>query len=370
VTWTDAWPAYLYTATVISRARDSDGNEAWLHADEASSNPTSIPTSTYTASVAGWYPSSQAIVFTGDVSIWSTIAFAGFSLWRLNGGQSNIRYLLGFDSSDTTSARAYRSDGREPGDSTTPNTVWMAIGRASSGSPNVSQMKFIVAHEMGHGLFTQYADWTPGGTQLNVGDFTNDDAPIAAVPPNFDPDEVLCPAGTTYSTGTYEWSSLPLYEGVASLYAARVFNDFDEDGCFVWNRVDGSGREALDLDEERTSWGSILESRCCAVPTNPAPPGNGTECRPGHGTNHDWIEMLWNFYTQPVESPNACAGIDLVDMEKLFDAVAWDLTLTTTNAFSVGLDAVETGQSAGYLPACADDNWLLRGAEWGTDHAQ
>ena len=158
VTWNDEWPPYPYTATVQTRVQDSDGNLVWLHTvDTAQPRWSGVPNTYWVSSVSGWYPSTTPVVFLGSVNRWSTIAFAGFSLWRHNGDQEGIRYYIGFDSVDTQGAVAYRSDGRDSGTST-PNSVWISIGRHVNGSPNVSQMKFIVAHELGHGVFTQYAD--------------------------------------------------------------------------------------------------------------------------------------------------------------------------------------------------------------------
>lgn len=94
----------------------------------------------------------------------------------------------------------------------------------------------------------------------------------------------------TYTITSLEYNSVGFREGAAHFYAARVWNDPDEEGVFSW--FGGNGRSLRryanpDLGGGRTFQACLTTARPKAI-----------LCADNVTTNEDWLRFWWGWHTQ------------------------------------------------------------------------
>jgi hypothetical protein len=358
--------------------------------------------------------STTTITFDGmtvDPLYWSAVASTSIALYReplgLTGAEVNLRVKQtgamppeALGSSNCSGAffpskRAYLNLGRE----------------------NQADAKFLVAHELGHCLaFLRSGDEGDGngsvwdGNLSTIRNFTKLDSNGSAFDdctetkpypllldyhiycderrgPKFDFffDENLFPGQQTtacFDTNppfSYEDSLVPLNEGLANLYALRVFNDREVEATMTWTSANfgapdlvrdlfvygyAAYRARLGLNVT----GGWLGSQCC---------GHGdaaADCRVGAGTVADWTAALWNLYTMHLEQAPHCPAPTFTSIYDAGGHVMHESVNgagTSQQAWALFADGVAP------MDNCVESNWLIStanpprpstGARYGIDN--
>lgn len=252
-----------------------------------------------------WYPGSTYSIYDPDVDLsnnttatlqygaydekWTTMAALTFGMHRHPYGlSSGQRIHVAID--ETTSCA---SSAHEPSVYTSRDQEgdhYIRIARCASS--NHTRLKFLVAHELGHGILCLFA-----GVQGCEPNFT------AATYQNSVPVD-NCAAGGLYGIGTKEWNAVGFREGFGHYVSSRIWNDPEPTGQFRWFGLNYNLEYFLG-GTINTS-GGRLENVCCV----------GAGCAnswSNAGTNEDWLNFYWDWRTNAsVACPEQPSSADMV----------------------------------------------------------
>ncbi|MCA9656681.1 MAG: ImmA/IrrE family metallo-endopeptidase [Myxococcales bacterium] len=246
--------------------------------DGASTTNVEFPGTTYTTTFADtvlWENQTRTVTIPSS-SNWNAFTTGGYSLWKV-ASVSGKAINMGFDNAGSSSW--YDS-----------STSWITSNthhiRINTGNSD-RRRKFTVAHEIGHAISRLYYGANGGESPFSGGYVYTGSAPSSAG----------CTSAGLYSTSSAEFDSVGFKEGFANFYAARVFNDRDDDAGF-------------------TQFGTAhsMERFQSAALGNPQGGHIRNDCFPGsappHGvsSNEDWMRFYWDVYTM---AESACGTPDV-----------------------------------------------------------
>jgi hypothetical protein len=176
-------------------------------------------------------------------------------------------------------------------------------GEEWSGAP---EMKFTIAHELGH----VQTLWVPGSS-----------APIMEV--NYGWCSIVS-TDLTHTPQSPEWQAAALVEGFADFYSVAVFNEFEEGAWYQEEDVE-SDTMRFQAQCPASLAGLMGKAKCMA-------PGDATMCSEAGASNEiDWAGTLWDF-TKVLGGTSQLPSVLLL----LSDAGAlnWDPGSLTPNAYN------------------------------------
>jgi hypothetical protein len=327
----------VFTLRVYSKAQDAAGNVLRVH--DSPMTVGTFPGTVFSAVLANvpllkssGAPQPTYLTVNDNLNVWTATAAAAFTLYRYHDGIANKEFHIGLD---TTSCGGSSSMNGQLATEITQGRQHIKLGSCAVGNPQ-SRAKFIVAHEIGHGLGRFRAN-ANGNAPWDLGNATTPNA---------------CGFGGSYSLTTKEFNSVGFKEGHAHFVAARVFNNKESEGAFS---LQGNYE-----DLERWGGGSgaasggRLKNECCVS----SPAQSCASSWANAGTNEDWLRFYWDVYTNV--HPDCGTRPGKATMLDLFAVTRNRASLGTTNAWCELRAAAAT---LNQLPQCLR---LCRLAEYGT----
>lgn len=245
---------------------------------------------------------------------WNAFATGSFALSRVATGLAGKTIQMGFDDAMSSASFAGASS-------------WVTAGTYLIRINNKSrQLKFEVVHEMGH-----------AAARLNYGHNGLEDAFSTAFV--YTGSNSGCTQNDSYDIASVEYDSVAFKESFANLYAARVFNDRDDDGALriLGKSVSLERFQAAALGNPQ---GGHLRNDCYSGVTPPH----------GVSTIEDWTRFLWDVYTIPTEVCGAQLGLD-----KMYDIYTATREQNPTDIDAWHTDVMTAISGLAGLSSCVKD---------------
>ena len=264
---------------VYGYATDSAGNHVRIH--NAGANTSSwYPGQTYSK----WWGNQTLSSVNSNIFIvngrsndrWTTMAAAAFALFRFHNGVSGATISIGFNNGNDkcNSSSSIQDNGADYIES--HNAHLIRIGRCNDQTKTDTREKMIITHELGHALARLYYG------------FDGDDAPRN----QFYSPGLLVPAQcrnvSSYGMNSLEWNSQTFKEAFADFYSAKVWNNRNSRGTYVYRGV-AYDLEKWDNTGNQNTYGGYTLNVCNSY-------------LPNISTKGDWLRFFWDWYTASCNS--------------------------------------------------------------------
>lgn len=287
-----------FSVRVYSRATDSAGNMIRIH--DSPSSFTSYPGATFSAVVndvdipAG---GSSDVSVGSSTPRWTMMAVAAFSLYRYHDGISGKAIHIGEATTSGCSNSSWFGPNNESNGSLDDGRAYIQVKSGGACPADDRDLKFVVAHEIGHTVMRLYAGLKEGPWATNY--------PYAG-------GVTSCTNIGGYSLNSVEYGSLGFKEGTADFYSASVFNYLDTSGRY------GFFGSEMDLNEnDPHEAGGRLVNNCNISPS----------ARQGLGIKGDWLRFWWDWATD-----QSCTAPGRIEVQQVFKR-------TLENHYGVGAGA-------------------------------
>ncbi|KAB2898597.1 MAG: hypothetical protein F9K40_11245 [Kofleriaceae bacterium] len=268
-----------FTMRVYARATDANGNSVRIH-NAGPGSLSSYPGSTYSLLTEPFSPTAgfNHFVIVGDQHPrWTMMASAAFTLLRAKDGNYNKSIHIAEDTTeDCFNSSSWSAGGSSSNGFLDEGRGYVRIKSGGACDDDARDMKFLIAHEMGHVLLRLRAG-NAEGPQSDEFPYGQLQGAVAS-----------CVNDPSYHMNSVEWNGLAFKEGSADFISASVFNNREATGRFI-----RFGQE-IDLEFAPDPYaGGRLVNTCNVASTNSW----------GLGTRGDWLRFWWDWYTD-----NSCTS--------------------------------------------------------------